>query len=123
MHLQITLCDVLMDLTLEAIEFYQTYYKHELLFTLTIAMAGWMLIVLGKIFVFEEALSRINWKLICGGVVVAAVIIGYNICKHVYYFALYKLLNLLSFQYKRLQKQLHFILCYQYFSGFLYCLH
>ncbi|XP_062707725.1 GPI ethanolamine phosphate transferase 1-like [Aedes albopictus] len=78
----ITLCDVLMDLTLEAIEFYQTYYKHELLFTLTIAMAGWMLIVLGKIFVFEEALSRINWKLICGGVFVAAVIIGYNILQN-----------------------------------------
>ncbi|XP_001658859.2 GPI ethanolamine phosphate transferase 1 [Aedes aegypti] len=89
----IALCDVLIDVTLEAIEFYQTYYKHELLLMLTIAMIGWILIVLSKVFVFEPVFSKISRKLIWGGFVCVILIIGYNILQRtpktvIFYFVL-----------------------------------
>ncbi|XP_062545025.1 GPI ethanolamine phosphate transferase 1 isoform X2 [Armigeres subalbatus] len=74
----IALCDALIDVTLEVIEFYQTYYKNELLFMLTLAMTGWILIVLGKLFVFEEVFPKISRKLSVAGITAMIVITGYN---------------------------------------------
>ncbi|XP_065078115.1 GPI ethanolamine phosphate transferase 1, partial [Ochlerotatus camptorhynchus] len=79
----ITLCDVLMDVTLEAIDFYHVYYKNELLFILSFAMLGWLFIVLGKIFFLEDIFSEVDKKILFTGFVVIIVVCGYNLLQGV----------------------------------------
>lgn len=79
--MQITLCDILIDVTLEAIDFYHMYYKNELLFVLSLAMLGWLLIALGKIFIFGDIFSEIPKSLLVTGFLIITVVCGYNLCK------------------------------------------
>ncbi|XP_058816822.1 GPI ethanolamine phosphate transferase 1-like [Topomyia yanbarensis] len=75
----IVLSEQLLDVILEAIDYYQTYYKYELLFAISIAMAGWILITTGKIFLNEGSFGKISVQL-CSSVLAAAFVICiYNI--------------------------------------------
>ncbi|XP_055594011.1 GPI ethanolamine phosphate transferase 1 [Uranotaenia lowii] len=45
----ISLADVMIDVTTDAIDFYHTYYKYELLISMTISMVGWICNVVLKL--------------------------------------------------------------------------
>lgn len=65
----------------EGIDFYQMYYKNEMLIALTLSMIGWIFLLYQYI-----VLSRISFKInlkvlaICG--ILAVIITGYNILQH-----------------------------------------
>lgn len=46
---QVQLADQIMELAIKGIEFFQTYYKFELLLAITITMIGWLLILTEKL--------------------------------------------------------------------------
>jgi hypothetical protein len=47
---------------LEAIDYYQTYYKSELLVSVTLVMLGWMVILILELINNRANVAKKNWK-------------------------------------------------------------
>ncbi|XP_058466998.1 GPI ethanolamine phosphate transferase 1-like isoform X2 [Malaya genurostris] len=77
----ITLSELLVDVILEAIEYYQTYYKYELLFVLSVAMLGWISIIIGKIFFNGKSFRRVSVRFISRTMAIIFIICIYHTCK------------------------------------------
>ncbi|XP_053697423.1 GPI ethanolamine phosphate transferase 1 [Sabethes cyaneus] len=70
--------ELLMDVILEAIEFYQTYYKYELLTAISVAMIGWIVFVAGHVFIAPISIASINVKSILIAIIAICIIWFYN---------------------------------------------
>ncbi|XP_055637400.1 GPI ethanolamine phosphate transferase 1 [Toxorhynchites rutilus septentrionalis] len=75
----ITTCETLMNILLEAIEYYHTYYKYELLFVLSMTMIGWIMILVDKIFYSENLVKTINARLVLTAIGTIIIIYVFNI--------------------------------------------
>lgn len=62
----------------EGIDFYQMYYKNELLVSLTISMLGWI-VILYQYILHSHITLKMSWKVFVSGGVLANTIIAYNL--------------------------------------------
>lgn len=71
----------MISLIYDGIDFYQMYYKNELLVALTLAMLGWITLLFQ--FVITSKINyRINLKILINGLIIAIIIITYNLLQH-----------------------------------------
>lgn len=76
--LQIVKSHDMIKLINEGIDFYQMYYKNELLIALTLAMAGWIALLYQ--FVIKSKMTlKMDYKLLIAGLSLIVLIIGYNL--------------------------------------------
>lgn len=62
----------------EGIDFYQMYYKNELLVALTISMAGWI-VMLYQYIMHSSVTLKMSWKVVVAGGACANTIVAYNL--------------------------------------------
>lgn len=65
----------------EGIEFYQMYYKNELLISLTLAMTGWI-VLLYQFVIKSDIHLNISKNILLYGLIVSALIITFNLLQH-----------------------------------------
>lgn len=71
----------MISLIYEGIDFYQMYYKNELLIALTLAMIGWIAL-LYQFVITSNINYSIDFKTLSTGCCIAFVIAGYNLLQH-----------------------------------------
>lgn len=71
----------MISLIYEGIDFYQMYYKNELLIALTLAMIGWIAL-LYQFVITSKINYSIDFKTLSTGCCIAFVIAGYNLLQH-----------------------------------------
>ncbi|XP_055548461.1 GPI ethanolamine phosphate transferase 1 isoform X5 [Wyeomyia smithii] len=74
----ITSSESLMDVVIAAIEFYQTYYKYELLLALTFTMIGWILFIVRNVFINPILNTPTQTRSVLIALVVVCIICLYN---------------------------------------------
>uniref|UniRef100_A0A1Q3FC79 GPI ethanolamine phosphate transferase 1 n=1 Tax=Culex tarsalis TaxID=7177 RepID=A0A1Q3FC79_CULTA len=70
--------DILVQTTLEAIDFYQTYFKYELKLSFSLSMLGWILIVIGYVMDIRNMYKDITRKYKFGAMLSLTAVYGYN---------------------------------------------
>ncbi|XP_058128758.1 GPI ethanolamine phosphate transferase 1-like [Anopheles ziemanni] len=81
------LTDTLMDVTIEAIRYFQSYYKPHLFLSLTLTMMGWLLILAKETFVVStndsSAVERTKTRTItCVALSFASIVLVFNIAQN-----------------------------------------
>lgn len=76
--LQETKLDSYIQTTLEAIEYYQTYFKYELFTAFSLSMLGWILIVIGHVMNIQSMYKEITRAFKFKTLLILCAIYGYN---------------------------------------------
>lgn len=105
--------NTLMHVTIESIEFYQQYYKAELLFCLAITMSGWVYLLIQQLYVKDRSLYKRTWQQQLAIILVALIVLGLMLFNYVQntpsMVTLYFLLPIITWYFVYLRKNIaHF---------------